>query len=78
MKDHLESAYNELIKCECGVVELMGYTDSLTITPEFKLHLFNLIQCVTEELDILEKHKKLLVENLDTLDWAFQDAERKN
>ena len=78
MKDHLESAYDELIKCECGIVELLGYTDSLTITPEFKLHLVNLIQSITRELDILERHKKLLVEDLDTLDGAFQDAERKN
>lgn len=78
MKDRLESAYNELIKCECGIVELLGYTDSLTIIPEFKLYLFNLIQSITKELDILERHKNLLVEDLDTLDGAFQDAERKN
>lgn len=78
MKDHLDSTYDELIKCECGIVGLLGYADSLTITPEFKLHLVNLIQCITKELDILEKHKKLLVENLDTLDRAFQNAERKN
>lgn len=68
MKDHLDSAYDELIKCECRIVGLLGYADTLTITPEFKLHLFDLIQSITKELDILEKHKKLLAENLDTLD----------